>query len=627
MEREDILLRPPGTDPVARAEALLALTDVLARATTDMPLLLRTAAEAVARLCGDTVAIWLVDTQDGPPVMQVRAWWHVDPLARTDLEELGAPVRLPSDPPGFLWSVAASGPRLMAHVRRDDLAGIHPGYGEYFRRWGLASMLLVPLRARNRLLGLMGVSRDADGPAYDEDDLAFAVRVAAHLSLALDNAGLVAEVRRELGERIAAERALRHQAQHDALTGLPNRLTMRTAVDDALAGGRVALLVADLDGFKEVNDALGHTVGDDALQQVARRLRAATPADGLLARLGGDEFAVVLPSADRGRGLDVAGALRATLATPVAVAASRLALSASVGVAVAPDDGTDAATLLRYADVAMYRAKRAATGVAAYDPDLDTAAAQRLPRLTELRRALVGGELLVHWQPIVESATGAVRHREALVRWAHPREGLLGADEVVPLAEQGGLAGELTEVVLRLALGQWRAWSDAGAALPVAVNVPPSVVGRESWVGDVLAELGAHGAPPASLVVEVTESALATDATRRGLTALAEAGVRLALDDFGTGWSSLAQMRTMPLHQLKADRTFVTGMADDRTDRALVRTVTALGHELGLEVVAEGVQTPEVRDLLTAMGVDLQQGFLHGRPAAAPADAPGRRRP
>jgi GAF domain-containing protein len=228
VEQPSTVLQPPGTDPVARAEALLALTDLLARTTDDLPVLLRTAAETIARLCGDTAGVWLVEGPDDERAMRVRAWWHVDPRARADMAALGADVRLPEHEPGFLWTVATRGPVLLPRVRIEDLRGVNAAYLTYFRRWGLASMVLVPLRARDRLLGLLGVSRDTAGAPYDDQDLAFAVRVGTHLSLALDNARLVAEVRQELRDRIGAEEALRHQADHDALTGLANRVQLRS---------------------------------------------------------------------------------------------------------------------------------------------------------------------------------------------------------------------------------------------------------------------------------------------------------------------------------------------------------------------------------------------------------------
>jgi EAL domain-containing protein (putative c-di-GMP-specific phosphodiesterase class I) len=237
----------------------------------------------------------------------------------------------------------------------------------------------------------------------------------------------------------------------------------------------------------------------------------------------------------------------------------------------------------------------------------------QLPRLAELRRALTTGELVLHWQPVVD-ARRALHHVEGLVRWQHPERGLLGADEVVPLAEQGGLAGELTTVVLDLALRRAAGWRTDGRPVDVAVNVPASVVGRPGWTDAVLTALTTHGLTPDDLLLEVTESSLATQGARQGLAELAAAGIRLALDDFGTGWSSLAHLRQLPVRQVKIDRSFVTGADGDPADRALVRAITTLGHELGLQVVAEGVETPGVERLLHTLGVDLQQGWLHGRP-------------
>ena len=623
----DLTVPGRGRSAVEEAEALLALTDVLSRASTDLRELLRTAAEAVARLCGDTVALWLTEGPPTDPVLRVRSWWHEDPRARADLAELGSTVRLPASADSFLWNVVDRGPMLLRHVSPDQLASsAHPAYLEYFRRWGLASMVLVPLRSRGGLLGVLGCSRDGGRASFDDADLAFIERIGAPLALALDNARLVADVRRELAERVEAEQALRHQATHDALTGLPNREALHEALDESLRAGRVAMLMMDLDGFKEINDAFGHAVGDDVLVLVARRLRAATPHGAVLARLGGDEFAVVVPGADVAAAEAVARGLRRTLDEPLAVAASRLAVSGSVGIATAAGPDAAAGTLLRQADTAMYRAKRTARRVAAYDPESDGWAAVQLPRIAEVRHALTAGELVLHWQPVVDVSTGRLHHVEALVRWVHPVRGLLGADEVVPLAEQGGLAEDLTAVVLDLALRQARAWGAAGHPVDVAVNVPPVVVALPGWTEQLLAALRAHGLAPGDVILEVTESTLATRAARQGLAELASAGVRLALDDFGTGWSSLARLRDLPLRQLKIDRSFVTGMVENAVDRALVRAVAALGRELGLQVIAEGVETAAVSRLLAELGVDLQQGWLHGHPSPArahPADLGG----
>jgi diguanylate cyclase (GGDEF)-like protein len=601
---------------VAEAEALLALTDRLSAATADLGALLATATEAVARLCGDTVALWLLE--DGAdPALRLASWWHQSPAARADMGRLGRDLLLRASARGLVWAVVERGPTLMRDVGPDDLDGVNPTYAEYFRRWGLSSLILVPLRVRGRLLGMLGTCRDGGSPLYDDADLSFVERIGAHVALAVDNAQLVAQVRRELAERVEIEDALRHQATHDALTGLPNRTALHAALHAALAAGPVAMLVMDLDGFKEVNDAFGHAVGDDVLVLAADRLVDAAPSGGVLARMGGDEFALVLPGAGAERAEQVARALRRSLAEPLTLAASRLAVSASIGVATAAGPQVDPGALLQRADTAMYRAKRAGLGVAVHDPGTDGWAAQQLPRLAELRRALGTGELLLHYQPVVDVAAGRVHHLEALVRWAHPERGLLGAEHVVPLAEQGGLAGELADVVLRLALDRLRRWRAAGRDVAVAVNVPAVVVGRPGFTAAVLDALGRNGLAPADLVVEVTESTVATRAARQGLAELDAAGLRLALDDFGTGWSSLAHLRDLPLRQVKVDRSFVTGLDGDPVAAALVRAVTALGHELGLQVVAEGVESAGESRRLAELGVDLQQGWLHGRPAPA----------
>ncbi len=563
-------------------------------------------------------------------VLRLTSWWHASADARADLQVLGEPVQLREADRGMLWQLGESGPLRMPQVRAEDLEGIHPNIRAYFARWGLASMIVVPLRPRGTLRGLVGVSRESADAPYDEEDERFVARVGTQIALALDNAMLVDAVRRELAERTAAEQRARRLADLDALTGLPNRMWLTTTLVQAAEASTTAIALLDLDGFKDVNDGLGHDLGDQVLLLVAQRLQLSLGDDLVLARLGGDEFAVVTSGPDcAAQAAGAAARMVAALAEPLQVSGTRLHLSASVGTAhlgapaATPEAaGEAAARLLREADVAMYRAKRTGTGTAAYDPVLDDDAVHQLHRVVELRTALAGDQLVVHYQPIVDVRTATEHHLEALVRWQHPERGLLLPGAFVPLVEQAGLGVDLADVVLEEVLAQVRRWRADGRDRRVAVNVSAAVLETAGWPSSVLTRLTAADLPPATLTVEVTEAAVASPAAQEALHLLAAAGVRISLDDFGTGWSSLSQLKRLPLHELKVDRAFVADLATDPVDRALVTAIVALSRSLGLDVVGEGVETVEQRDLLDGLDVDLQQGYLHARPAPADSGDP-----
>jgi len=439
---------------------------------------------------------------------------------------------------------------------------------------------------------------------------------------------------RDVTERAAAEEALRHQALHDGLTGLPNRTLLLDRLAAALppaagagAGANraaaadlpAALLLIDLDRFKEVNDTLGHHVGDALLCQVAARMRGAVRGADTLARLGGDEFAVLLPDADEGGARRVAVAILAALEAPFPVDGHALDVGASVGVALYPAHGADAAALLRAADVAMYAAKHGRGILTVYDASLDGHSPARLGLMTDLRRALADGALEVHYQPLARLRDGHVTAAEALLRWTHPERGPIPPDVFIPLAEHSGMIEPLTDWVLDEALRQCRAWEQEGRTLVVQVNLSMRTV-QDARLPDRVAELlRRHEVPPARLTLEITEGALMADPERARavLDRLAALGVRLAIDDFGTGYSSLAYLSALPIHEVKIDKSFVQDMEESAKDAAIVRSVIALAHALRLHVVAEGIESRVTWDLLDALGCDVAQGYYLSWPLPA----------
>jgi diguanylate cyclase (GGDEF)-like protein len=418
----------------------------------------------------------------------------------------------------------------------------------------------------------------------------------------------------------AASRRLRHQALHDALTGLPNRTLLYRRAERALRGELGAMLLIDLDRFKEVNDTLGHDYGDELLVEVAGRLARAVRRGDTLARLGGDEFAVLLDGLPhRGAVAELAGRLQDALREPFALRGVAIELEASIGVALYPEHGTALGTLLQRADVAMYEAKRGRHGVATYAADRDPYSADRLGLLAELRHAIEHDELVLHYQPKVALRTGAVTGVEALVRWQHPTRGLLGPDQFVPLAERTGAVVDLTRWVVGRALAQQRAWREDGIDMPVAVNLAAANI-VDMTLPDSIAELlERHDVAGDRLECEISEHTVMADPLRGAevLDRLRALGVRLSLDDFGTGHSSLAYLKRLPLDEVKIDRSFVSGMVEDENDAVIVRSTIDLARNLGLSVVAEGVESAEVMYALAGLSCDTAQGFHISRPVPA----------
>jgi diguanylate cyclase (GGDEF)-like protein len=514
--------------------------------------------------------------------------------------------------PALLERAAAGGPRVLTSRQVD------PALGQALRRRGVTDAAAAPLHDAQGTIGtLLVANRLGDVATFGDQDKVLLQALAGYASVALEKGRLIDDLRREAVER-------QHQALHDPLTGLPNRTLfterVRQAIDQRRGAGSVAVLLLDLDRFKEVNDTLGHHTGDLMLREVGLRLLRGLPVDHFVARLGGDEFGVLAPAvADHEVAVAVARQVQAALDEPFGVAELALEVGGSIGVAVGPAHGTDPAVLLQRADVAMYQAKQAHSQVELYDPARDQYSPRRLALIGELRAAVENAALAVHYQPKAELHGGRVVGVEALLRWPHPTRGPVPPDEFVPIAEHTGLIRPLTSYVLRTALEQCRAWQLDGGTLGMAVNLSARSLSEPGLVDDVDRRLAAAGVAPDLLTLEVTEGHVMSDPDHAVgvLRRLRGLGVHLAIDDFGTGYSSLAYLKQLPVDEVKLDRSFVMHMTSDRHDAAIVRSTIELAHNLGLCVVAEGVEDHSTWDLLADMGCDLAQGYHLARPMPA----------
>ena len=465
------------------------------------------------------------------------------------------------------------------------------------------------------------------------------LRTLAHaISSSLQNARLYSEMR-------SHAEAKAYEASHDALTGLGNRSllqeqTVRTLAADAERGTQSALLIVDLDHFKEINDTLGHATGDLLLSRVGQRIAAAVPQADAVCRLGGDEFAVLLGGVARVEDADaLAAELLRVLAEPAVFDGLRLSVEGSVGIACAPSDATTFDELLQRADVALYQAKDTRGAFAHYDADRDESSLHRLALAAELRAALAEDQLVVHFQPQYELLTRTLIGAEALVRWQHPERGLLPPSEFISAVEHSGLIRTFTLTVLEKAIAEAAAWSGSGRPMSVAVNLSARNLLDRELPADVARVLQRHGLAPERLVLEITETTMMSelDVVEAVLAQLRRLGVELSVDDFGTGYSSLAFLQRVRVNEVKVDRSFVAGLATSDNDRALVRATVQLAHSLGARAVGEGVEDEALAGILRDLGCDYGQGYHLGRPMPAdalrsllgmpPAGSPGRREP
>lgn len=446
-------------------------------------------------------------------------------------------------------------------------------------------------------------------------------------TIELDGSRAVLTTAYDVTKRREAEERTRHVAFHDALTDLPNRALFNERAGRALAAGRrdggsTGVILLDLDRFKNVNDSLGHDAGDELIRQSAARLRGGLRASDTVARLGGDEFAILLPGHGSEAAVRVALKLLAAMRDPFQVVGRELRVTASLGVAISPGDGDDVQTLVKSADTAMYRAKDAGRDrLQVFDPTMNLAAVKRLEMENELHEGLARDEFVMFYQPIYRARTAEVTGFEALVRWQRPDGSLREPDAFVPMAESTGLILPIGRFVLRTACRDLALMREAvGADLRMSVNVAAAQLRDSDIVGLVTTCLADSNLEPGALELEITESSAlqGQETTLAALRALAELGIALTLDDFGTGYASLDLLRRLPIHRIKIDRSFVQDVGADRVDEAIASSTIALAHQLGLEVVGEGVETEFQKRFLEDQGCDLLQGHLLGH--AAPRD-------
>ena len=542
-------------------------------------------------LNADRVALWLPPYLDEEPRLVVAAEngavWYDGPGDPDDVFRRRAVA-------------SVDGPVLVSLARADEEEAAA------LMRRGVSDLLGAAVMTAAGEPGYLEVcDRRSDVVSFGESDRAALDSMLTHVNAAIRQQHLLAQIR--------------YDADHDRLTGLPNRQRLAAEIDALLstdpAGARAGLILAALGNYTEVTDTLGHAASDELLLVTAGLLREHAPPRALLARMEGEQFAVLLPGLSLAATERAARRLREAASTRARVAGLDLEVTLSIGVAAAPVHGTDAGMLMQRADVALLAASGSG-GVASYHPVLDQQSLRRLQLGTELEQAMADGQISVVFQPIIDAQTSDIVSVETLVRWAHPRYGAIAPDDFIHLAEQIGRIGAVTDHVLDLALARCRRWLDQDIALSVAVNLSAHCLTEADLVSRIRRALQRHGVPGELLTLELTEGSVVDDSVRDStvLADLHALGLRLSMDDFGTGYSSLSQLRQLPIDEVKIDKSFVLGMSTSQGESFIARSIIELAHNLGLRVVAEGVEDELTRNLLAEMGCDKLQGFLVSRP-------------
>ena len=468
------------------------------------------------------------------------------------------------------------------------------------------------MNGRSAIGAIAAFDRDEELDDFDDDDLRLFETLVAHASASLERARLVEELRFEVDSKS-------HQATHDALTGLPNRVLFQTRAAHALKESRgVAVVLLDIDRFKDVNDTLGHAIGDRLLCEVSERLVHAVSGRATVARLGGDEFALVIPDVtEPGLAVAVVNDLHREMSRPIRIDGLALAVTASAGIAVAPEHGDDIALLLQRADIAMYHAKEHRSRVELYSVEQDQSMRRWLMIGGLLTHALeTHSELSVAYQPIADVKSGSFVRVEALARWNHPVHGFIPPDEFIGMAEQMGVISQISDFVLSQACGQAAEWRRKGLNLDLAVNLSGREFADPGLVERIAGHLKENGLPPSALTLEVTETEVMADLSQVSvvLDQLAARGISLAIDDYGTGYSSLAYIHRLPVQELKIDRSFVTSLPSESSNAIIVNSSIAMAHSLGLKVVAEGAEDEATCSMLAEADCDFIQGYYLSKP-------------